>query len=217
MKKNILWGIILIAIGFLFLGNNLGLWDIDIFFKGWWTLFIIIPSLIELFSGENFWSSIFGIIIGLLLLAVAQDIITWKMFMNLFIPVMIIIIGLSLLFKPKPLIKRKNGNVEKNYIGIFSSCEESIDSNLEDSNCVAIFGGVDLDLRDSKIKNDIIIYCTSIFGGIDIKVPSNVNIETNGIAIFGGIENKIQKRKKDTEKATIYIHYVSIFAGIDII
>ena len=217
MKKNIMWGMILICIGLIFLGNNLELWNIDLFFKGWWTLFIIVPCLIELLSGDDFWSSISGIIIGLLLLAAAQDIIEWKMVMNLFIPIVIIMIGLSILFKPKPIIKTKNGKVEKNYIGIFGCCEETINDQLENSNCVAIFGGVDLDLRDAKIKEDVIINCTSIFGGIDIKVPSDVKIETNGISIFGGMENKTQKNKVDNKKPTIYIHYTAIFGGIDII
>ena len=46
MKKagNILWGIVLIVIGVIFALNALDITSIDIFFDGWWTLFIIIPS-----------------------------------------------------------------------------------------------------------------------------------------------------------------------------
>lgn len=42
-KKNIILGIILIALGIIFGGNALNLFSINVFFKGWWTLFIIIP------------------------------------------------------------------------------------------------------------------------------------------------------------------------------
>ena len=50
MKKfsNILWGVILIAIGIIWGLNATGIAKINIFFEGWWTLFLIIPSIIEI-------------------------------------------------------------------------------------------------------------------------------------------------------------------------
>ena len=51
-----LWGLILIALGVIIGGNALNLFDIDIFFAGWWTLFIIIPFFIGLFKNEDRWS-----------------------------------------------------------------------------------------------------------------------------------------------------------------
>ena len=54
MKKvgNILWGIVLIIIGLIIGGNALGIVNINIFFDGWWTLFIIIPCFIGLFKDD---------------------------------------------------------------------------------------------------------------------------------------------------------------------
>ena len=48
MKKlsNVLWGIILILIGVVIGCNVLGIISIKIFFRGWWTLLIIIPCFI---------------------------------------------------------------------------------------------------------------------------------------------------------------------------
>ena len=46
MKKtltNFLWGLFFIIIGIGFLGEALNLWNFELFFPGWWTLFIIIP------------------------------------------------------------------------------------------------------------------------------------------------------------------------------
>ena len=61
MKKfgNVLWGIVLIVVGVIFGLNAVGLTDINVFFRGWWTLFIIVPSFIELFRSTNkMWSFI---------------------------------------------------------------------------------------------------------------------------------------------------------------
>jgi len=41
---NIIVGLIFLSLGIILFGNNLKLWDINLFFDGWWTLFIIVPS-----------------------------------------------------------------------------------------------------------------------------------------------------------------------------
>jgi len=55
MRKlsNIIWGILFIFIGSIWALNATGIADIDIFFDGWWTLFIIIPSVIGLFDSRE--------------------------------------------------------------------------------------------------------------------------------------------------------------------
>ena len=51
--KSILWGVVLVLLGVLVGTNSLGITNIDIFFDGWWSLFIIIPCFIGLFSNED--------------------------------------------------------------------------------------------------------------------------------------------------------------------
>lgn len=215
MRKNFVWGLLFIVIGVIFLGNNFEIWDIDILFDGWWTLFIIVPCTLNL--KKDLWSSLFGVIFGLLLLATCQDLITWSMMFKTIVPIIIIIVGLSIMFRPNLKNKisiSKKGKTE--YTGIFSGVDERVQGKFQSSTCTSIFGGIDLDLRDAKIKEDIVIECTSIFAGIDIKVPNDVNIETNGTAILGGFENKVLKPKNE-KFPTIYINYICIFGGIDII
>ena len=48
-----IWGIIFIIIGLVLGVNALGIAKIDIFFDGWWTLFIIIPCLVGLFKEQE--------------------------------------------------------------------------------------------------------------------------------------------------------------------
>lgn len=46
--KSIIWGVVAIVVGILFVLKNTDILNIDVFFDGWWTLFIIIPSLVAL-------------------------------------------------------------------------------------------------------------------------------------------------------------------------
>ena len=211
MKKNYLFGTLIILIGFILLGNNLEVWNIDIFFKGWWTLFIIIPSIKGLLEKE-FVSSTLGLTIGILLLLSSNNVIEWEVVGKVFIPVAIILVGISFFFKTK---KEKNNKVKDVYFGIFSGTEEKITKLNKDLICISIFGGVDLDLSDAVVENDIKIECISIFGGVDIHVPNNINIKSSGVPIFGGFENK-KKMDKNT-KNTIQIDYVCIFGGVDVL
>ena len=52
MKKagSVLWGIVLIAAGVIWALNEFNVTSINVFFDGWWTLFIIVPCAIGLFT-----------------------------------------------------------------------------------------------------------------------------------------------------------------------
>lgn len=51
--SKILWGIVLVALGVVIGLNALDIVHINFFFRGWWTLLIIIPCLIDLFNTKG--------------------------------------------------------------------------------------------------------------------------------------------------------------------
>ena len=223
-NKNILWGIVLVIIGVIVGLNALNITNINIFFNGWWTLFIIIPSLIGLLKEKDKTGNIIGLIIGVVLLLGVQNIIDFDLIWKLILPVIIIIVGLSLIFgnnlnkKINNEIKKINNKKGKNeeYCSTFS--EQKIDFDDEEfkgASLTAVFGGITLDLRKAKINEDVVINTTSVFGGIDIYVPDNIKIKVKSTSIFGGVDNN--KIKNDNEKEhIIYINASCIFGGVDI-
>lgn len=223
-NKNILWGIVLVIIGVIVGLNALNITNINIFFNGWWTLFIIIPSLIGLLNEKDKTGNIIGLIIGVVLLLGVQNIIDFDLIWKLILPVIIIIVGLSLIFgnnlnkKINNEIKKINNKKGKNeeYCSTFS--EQKIDFDDEEFKGVsltAVFGGITLDLRNAKINEDVVINTTSVFGGIDIYVPDNIKIKVKSTSIFGGVDNKKIKNNNEKEHI-IYINASCIFGGVDI-
>lgn len=217
--SNLIWGIIFLGLGIIFLGNNLKFWDIDVFFDGWWTLFIIVPSVIGISKKDSRISSLCGLIIGILLLLACQDIITFLLIRKLILPIIFIFIGITILFRPKKITDKNYKEVEKrdgalNLVAIFSGREERASGEFKGADCISVFGGIDLDLREAKIKGDIVIEAVSCFGGIDILLPYDVNVVTSGVPFFGGVESKVKNKEKSM--ATIYINYVAVFGSIDI-
>ena len=224
MKKtsNILWGIVLIILGIIFGLNALEITNINIFFKGWWTLFIIIPSFIDLFKEKDKTGNIIGLLIGILLLLACRDIISFSLIWKLAFPVALVLIGLSIIFKDvlnnkvKEEIKKINKSNQKEHCVIFSGQEINFDKE-EFNGCElnAIFGGIDLDLTKAKLKEDAVINACTIFGGIDIKVPEDVIIKIVTTSVFGGVSDT-RKNKTTDSKVTIYVNATCIFGGIEI-
>jgi len=219
-NKNFIWGILFIIIGTILALNSLKITNINLFFEGWWTLFIIIPSLIDLFNDEDKTGSIIGLLIGILLLLSIQGYFRFEIIWKLLFPSILIIIGLSLIFKnnrhQKHLKKIKTNPEQKEHFTAFAGKDIVLD-NEEFSGCnlTAVFGGIKLDLRNSIIKEDIAINAFAIFGGIDIITPEDVQVKITSTPIFGGISNK-RKNNQTKEAKTIYINAICIFGGTDI-
>lgn len=219
--SNILWGVVLIAIGGVWLTNNLGLTHINLFFSGWWTLFIIIPSFIGLCKHQNKTWSLVWLCIGILLFLNAQSIVTFAMIRKITIPVIFILIGLGIMFqntistKINKRIKELNKEGLPDYAAVFSGQKVQVKEVFTGANANAVFGGVDIDLREAQIQQDVILNCSAIFGGIDIKVPNNVNVKVKSTPIFGGVSNKaVEIAQQDIP--TIYVNAFCLFGGVDI-
>lgn len=220
--SNILWGLVFIVVGVIFGLNALNITNINIFFDGWWTLFIIVPCFIGLFKDEDKSSNLIGLVIGICLLLGCIDIIEFALIWKLMVPAILVMIGLSFIFKDtlnskiKKEIKKLNKAETKEYCSCFSG--QTIDFNNEEfKGCTisAIFGGAKCDLKNAIIKNDVVINATSIFGGITIYVPEGVNVKISATSIFGGVSDERKNKTKNNEY-TIYINTTSMFGGIEI-
>lgn len=214
-KKNLFWGIVLIVVGILFLGRNMNWWNFSIFFEGWWTLFLIVPSIISLVRKESMGTSFLILVLGVLMLLASQNVIEWSTIWKVFLPIIIMVVGLSIIFgNRKVKTKMVNGNA-KEYVAIFSGVDEVINKIENDFKMTAVFGGIELDMRDVTLDSDLVIDCFTLFGGIDIRLPKDVKVEVNGLPIFGGVENKY--RNNHDAKVTVYINHTTICGGVDLI
>ena len=158
--KSILWGVVLVLLGVLVGTNSLGITNIDIFFDGWWSLFIIIPCFIGLFSNEDKTGNIIGLLVGVVLLLGMNDILDLDKIWKLIVPSIIVIIGLSLIFKnsfnSKVNDKINKLNKEKN----------------SDDNYFAAFSGQDVNLSNKKFNGSQ--YTEYEIKSVNTQLPQNL-------------------------------------------
>lgn len=198
-----LWGLVLVVLGVILGIDALGIMEINIFFPGWWTLFIIVPCAIGLFGNDSDkWADVVGIIFGVALLLGCQGLLSFKMVWSLIVPVILIVVGLSMLLKDvlkgkvtkeiKKLHKEGSGK-GKEYWSTFSG------QNLNFSG--QVFEGCRLE---------------AVFGGVTILAPKDVNVQVISSAMFGGTTNRFAKEKVDESRKTIFVESTALFGGVEI-
>ena len=151
-------------------------------------------------------------------------------------PVALIVVGAFIILRPRSRRQWRNernnsGNdpgFEGNYnynnedyvesTSIFGGSKKNIISKkFKGGDLVTIFGGSELDLMQADFTGTAIIDLTTIFGGTKLLVPSNWNIKSEAITIFGGLDDKrkMQVIQENPEK-TLLIRGTVLFGGIEI-
>ena len=224
MKRinSILWGLALLAVSAVLILNAFEITSIDIFFDGWWTLFIIVPSAIGLFNNHDKTANIIGLLIGTFLLLICQNILDFDIMWKLIVPVIIAVIGVKMIFggigRNRGFIKcvEANGGEIKTGFAAFSGQDIRFDNEVfRGAEFTALFGGIKCDLRNAIFEGDTVINACCIFGGTDILLPDNVNIKVNSNSLFGGIDNKKHQNSNDNQY-TVYLNGTCIFGGVDV-
>lgn len=218
---NLFLGIVFIAIGVCYALSIVFDWNFSVFFSGWWTLFFIVPSVYDMINTKIRTGNVVFFAIGVWLLLSAQNIWDWSLW-KLFLPVILIIIGVSIIFKDRrvTMIKQATPNTTDGKVPYYSAffagaTPNCVNQEFEGAKVTAMFGGIDLNLRNAIILKDCVIDCTAILGGVDIFMPPNVKVIFNSNPILGGCENKFIS-STDVNAPIVTINSTCILGGIDI-
>jgi hypothetical protein len=84
------------------------------------------------------------------------------------------------------------------------------------SQVVAIFGGVDLDLREADFDAPVLeLNVQTCFGGVELKVPAGITVRNETVNIFGGTE--VKNVGEPVEGApTLVIRGTVFFGGVSV-
>lgn len=238
--KNWMTGVVLVVVGVLI--AIVTLFKVDLLFPGWWTLIIIIPSLIGIVTKKDKGGAIVGLVVGILLMLMCFDVLDFSVIWKLLIPVILVGVGISVILRGTRdgEIREKIRNIREaevvdagdepgeefeqtEYIATFGGQKVNF-AGKEVKGCRAegVFGGVKLDFRRATLKEDAVLKVGAYFGGVEIYVPEDWQVEMVSRPFFGGISDN-RKKVKDREKAakskkepTLYIDATCVFGGVEI-
>ena len=221
MRKNIsllFLGIVLVLFGVCWGGNAVGLWDFDLFFDGWWSLFFIVLPIYGMMRHGVKWFDVCILLFGVIALLSSVGIINWMKIRLLFFPALLVFIGLSVIFsifKRKPSEKLEREAASK-INAVFGANRKRLDGQVYEGGCVdAEFGGVELDLRNAVIEQDIAMNVSAVFGGVKIWFPPNVRVIVDNSSVLGGVKNNVRENNA-YNVPTVRLRCCAIFGGSEL-
>jgi len=231
----ILFGVVAIAFGIIYFGDAFNFWSMGSF-EGWWTLIIIIPAIGSMLSSRINIGNVAFLLFGVWLLISEQNWFDRQKLNGITISLALVLLGIVLIFgefrnksrtneQQTDIVHESNFNrraTESNsekpsffaaFGGNTSRCSSK---NLCGGEATAIFGGIELDLSDAVPSGNVTFTVNAIFGGIDIVPPKGFKVETTGVALLGGCDNKVNDSGIDG-LPIFTIKYFTFCGGVDIV
>jgi predicted membrane protein len=198
------WGLVIIAIGTIFLLDQMGIVSAHYIFQFFWPAILIffgVEGLVFCSGTGRFWGSFLTLAgIVLLLSNFGYLNVRWSMFW----PLAIILWGLWILSRtlggssswgPK-WVRPMKIDVERGFASdsadmhaevVFSTTQRRITSkNFRGGKVTAVFGELKIDLTEAEIEGEeAVIHLDAVFGAVEIRVPNTWVVVSRGAAVFG--------------------------------
>ena len=226
MKKNFLvrafFGVTIVALGGILLLRNLEIIKFDswnVFWGTVWAAGLVLAGLVTIVSSRKLLTRAWGLLlmaagvsIGLNAYGVI-DVSIWKLFW----PVILIAVGLMMVFSIGSANRKRaeeSGTDDNEKVAIFYGEQSRVRGDYTGGSLTAVFGGVDLDLRQANIKDGAIIDVFTFCGGININLPDDVIVKNEVRGGLGGSDDKTMS--KPSAKKTIYLKGECVLGGLEI-
>ena len=217
----ILLGLVIIAVGTLFLLESADVLDAGRAIGDYWPSVIIAMALFQLAEGTHrLFEPIFFLIAGSVLLLVTSGAISGNTWDYVW-PVAIIAGGVFVISRWRGTSVPGAVAAEDVVVasGIFGGPTiVNASQEFRGGSLTAVFGGVTLDLRSAHPAPDgAAITATAAFGGVEILVPKGWRIAVKAMPIFGGIEDKTEHAAAlPADAPLLTVDGLAVFGGIDI-
>jgi predicted membrane protein len=239
-RGKVLGGFLLVIIGSLFLGRELGM-EIPAWVFTWKTLLIGIGLVIGVKSNFRSWKWVILIAIGSAYLIsdfnpeLALRPILW--------PVLIIILGLMVIFKPKNKFGFRHRRHRRYYdryahryydkysnaqpvnedmieaTTVFGSVKKNIISkNFKGGEITTVLGGAEINLSQASFEGTVTLEITNVLGGTVLFVPANWEVHSQVDTVMGSVEDKrvIQNNIVADNNKILVIKGSVVMGGIEI-
>ena len=110
-------------------------------------------------------------------------------------------------------------------VGVFGGGDRRLSTDaFTGAEIVAVFGGVDLDLRDVSIPTPpAVVETVCLFGGSEIRVPEDWEVRLDVLALFGDASDSRPRRAKSADEADetgepdLVVTGLVLFGGVEVL
>jgi predicted membrane protein len=219
-------GAIILAVGLIFLLDGFGYIRARNFLQFWPMILIFVGISKIVRRDARLWGAmvlLFGVFLQLSNLGIGN--FTWSQFW----PLLLIAGGAMAMWsaiqarRGMPAVAEGDADPRNTLeeSAIFGGVEKRLNSReFRGGRLQAIFGGIELDLRDADmIETEAVIHTNAIFGGIELRVPETWFVAARGQGVFGGFSDSTRySPPSDPEKPkkTLIVLGTALFGGVEI-
>jgi hypothetical protein len=218
----VVFGLLIVTAGTLMLLDNLDIVDS----RYWWRLWPVALIVIGLAkfgsaigSGGRLWGGILIAAGGTLLasnfdyLPVRASAVIW--------PMIIIAFGVHMLLRAIGRRRDQAPSDAPSHLSewaVFGGTKRQCSAqDFEGGECIAVFGGVEIDLRKAAMQKDqVTVDANAMFGGVEMKVPETWTVTVKGVGIFGGYEDKTIQPVNVERRQHLIVTGYAIFGGVTV-
>ena len=228
LPQQVFFGLMIMALGLIFLLDNFGWWDAQRILHYWPVLLIVIGAikLSDAARTKQYFTGMALIAVGggMTLQRFGLFHISW----HLLWPVLIMLAGIAFIIKA---VLGQSGEAGHNHI--LSADEETSDDSFIVANVVmggvqrrvitphfkggkvnVVMGGCELDLRQCGLEGEATLEVHAIFGGVEIKVPLDWAVILKGTPILGGFDEKTAAAPDSSKR--LIITGTAIMGGVNV-
>lgn len=216
----LLLGLIVVALGVLFLLDAAGALNADKAIDQWWPIVIVAAGLLTL--AERPPSMTRGTIltgIGVVLLLFTTDLLEESAWDYIW-PALLVLLGLLIMVRwhGRTIVGANGEDVIRSTAFFGGPKLSSTSRSFHGAWLTAIFGGITLDLRDAGLAPEgASINATAACGGIDILVPKGWRVSVRSTPIFGGLDDKTDHSQTlPADAPTLHVDALTVLGGVDI-
>ena len=213
------FGAVLVIVGAGLLADQLypalefGMWLAKL-----WPLAIILLGLIVLLTRTSTWiGGMIILVLGGFLQLIALGVMGENVWGLLF-PALLILVGVLVIFRlGRPSVSSAKSGDQLDHFIIFSGLDlRPRIANFRGGSMTAVFGGSNIDLRDSVLAPEgARLELTAAFGGIGLIIPQDWRLDIDGIPLFGGWSNETSTASS-AEGPVLTVRCLAMFGGIEI-
>lgn len=215
-------GVIFVALGTILLLDRFGiLYAHDVL--RYWPVILIAIGVCNLLKRDCVGSRVGGAIltvVGGVLLLDRLDL--WHVRFRDLWPLLLIAVGMLLLWRAIEG-RREPPAVSPSRLHewtMFGGVERRISSQeFEGGKVAAMFGGVELDLRQAAMKGTrAVVEANALFGGVELRVPADWTVTVQGVGVFGGYSDHTQHPvpAPGAEIKELLVRGGAVFGGVEI-
>ncbi len=212
-----------IAVGVLFLLNNLNVFYLHDIWR-FWPVALLAVGLAKLVDSQSDSDRTAGIvltIVGGIFLAnnLGFLYLSWRDFWPLILIGAGVLMLWNRLYTPSRPLSGGSPEGVLNVHAVFGGVERKVTSDdFRGGHVSAMFGGIDLNLRKAGMRGEsAIVDISAVFGGVELKVPANWIVVVEGSSIFGGFSDKSAQPAPDMPGVKrLFVRGSAVFGGVDI-